>query len=277
MSMLNPVDDTANDQGSPVDSIAAIETLPDSGAVDMRREPSLLLVQGLDAGYDETQVLWDVSLDIRRGEVVALVGANGAGKSTLLSALSGLVRPWKGTITFAGRDITFARAERIVKVGLAHVPQGRRLFGGLSVEENLLLGAYTKRAGSTRSIAADLERVFTLLPRLRERRKQLAGSLSGGEQQMCAIGRGLMTRPDLLLIDELSLGLAPNVVDDILAAVDDIHRHEQLSFLLVEQDVQIALERAHRGYVLENGRIVLSGSAAELLRSEKIRAAYLGA
>ncbi len=277
--MSTPVDNTAHGRESRVEQaerIAAVGTTSNLQAADVRLAPSLLLVQGLDTGYGETQVLWDVSLDIRRGEVVALVGANGAGKSTLLSALSGLVPIWKGTITFAGRDITPARAERIVKAGLAQVPQGRRLFGGLSVEENLLLGAYTKRAGSTQSIATDLERVFTLLPRLRERRKQLAGSLSGGEQQMCAIGRGLMARPHLLLIDELSLGLAPNVVDDILAAIDDIHRHEQLSFLLVEQDVQIALERAHRGYVLENGRIVLSGPAAELLRSEKIRAAYLG-
>jgi branched-chain amino acid transport system ATP-binding protein len=242
----------------------------------MKDKSSLLLVQGLDAGYGETQVLWDVSLNIGYGEMVALVGANGAGKSTLLSVLSGLVRARQGTIAFAGHNITHTRAEHIVKMGLAHVPQGRHLFGGLSVEENLRLGAYTKRAGSKQSIATDLERIFALLPKLRERRKQQAGSLSGGEQQMCAIGRGLMTHPDLLLIDELSLGLAPSIVDDILAAIDNIQRQERLSFLLVEQDVEIALERAQRGYVLENGRIVLSGPAAELLGSEKIRTAYLG-
>jgi branched-chain amino acid transport system ATP-binding protein len=211
-----------------------------------------------------------------RGEVVALVGANGAGKSTLLAALSGLLPPWKGTIELAARDITHYRAERIVELGLAHVPQGRRLFAGLTVEENLRLGAYTRRAGSAREISVDLEKIFTLLPKLRERRRQLAGSLSGGEQQMCAIARGLMARPILLLIDELSLGLAPNIVDDILAAVDHIHQQEGLSLLLVEQDVHIALERANRGYVIENGHIVLSGYAADLLKSEQVRVAYLG-
>lgn len=239
-------------------------------------ERPLLEVRGLSSGYGETQVLWDISLDVLRGEVVALVGANGAGKSTLLTAISGLLPGWTGTIVFAGRDITRYRAERIVKLGLAQVPQGRRLFGGLTIEENLKLGAYTNRAGSISAIAADLERVYTFLPKLRERRRQLAGSLSGGEQQMCAIGRGLMTRPDLLLIDELSLGLAPNVVDDLLAALDNIHRQEGLSFFLVEQDVQIALERATRAYVMESGRIVLNGSAADLLKSEEVRMAYLG-
>src|SRR5579859_7128443 len=238
--------------------------------------PPLLAVQGLAAGYDETQVLWDIALEVMRGEVVAIVGANGAGKSTLLSVLSGVLPAWQGSITFAGQDISHERAERIVKRGLVHVPQGRRLFSGLTVEENLRLGAYTRRAGSEQAIDGDLERVFALLPRLRERRRQIAGSLSGGEQQMCAIARGLMARPTLLLIDELSLGLAPNVVDDLLAAIDTIHQRERLSFLLVEQDVQIALERAQRGYVIENGHIVLSGPAADLLKSEQIRAAYLG-
>jgi ABC-type branched-subunit amino acid transport system ATPase component len=236
----------------------------------------LLLTQEVHAGYGETQVLWDISLSVGRGEVVALVGANGAGKSTLLNVLSGLLPAWSGTLEFDGRNIKHMAADQIVKLGLAHVPQGRRLFAALSVEENLKLGAYTRRAGSTKAIVEDLERVYTLLPKLRERRKQLAGSLSGGEQQMCAIARGLMTRPSLLLVDELSLGLAPNIVDDMLHAVDRIHREEGLGFLLVEQDVQIALERANRGYVLENGRVVLEGSGAELLSSEKVRAAYLG-
>lgn len=240
-------------------------------------EQPLLSISGLDTGYGDTQILWDVSLEVRRGEVVALVGANGAGKSTLLTALSGLLPAWRGAITLAGRDITHTSAERIVKLGLTQVPQGRRLFGALSVEHNLRLGAYTRRAGSQHAIVEDLERVYALLPKLRERRSQLAGSLSGGEQQMVAIGRGLMSRPTVLLVDELSLGLAPNIVDDILAAIDTIHTQQQLSFVLVEQDVQIALERANRGYVIENGRITLSGPAAELLRSNAVREAYLGA
>lgn len=268
MSMSTRPHQDANDQS------------PYTEAMDHTNSPAqerpLLEVHGLSSGYGETQVLWDISLDVLRGEVVALVGANGAGKSTLLTTISGLLPSWTGMIAFAGRDITRERAERIVKLGLAQVPQGRRLFGGLTIEENLRLGAYTNRAGSASAIAADLERVYTFLPKLRERRRQLAGSLSGGEQQMCAIGRGLMARPDLLLIDELSLGLAPNIVDDLLAAIDNIHRQEHLSFLLVEQDVQIALERATRAYVIESGRIVLSGSAADLLKSEEIRMAYLG-
>jgi branched-chain amino acid transport system ATP-binding protein len=236
----------------------------------------LLSVRGLDVGYGDTQVLWDVSLDVGRGEVVAVVGANGAGKSTLLAAVSGLLRPWKGTVVFDGRPIERMAAERIVARGLAHVPQGRRLFAALSVEDNLKLGAYTRRAGSARAISEDLDRVYQLLPVLRERRRQIAGSMSGGEQQMCAIGRGLMSRPDLLLIDEMSLGLAPKVVDDLLGAIDTIHSAGGVSFLLVEQDVQIALERADRGYVIENGRIVVSGPGAWLLTSPQVRAAYLG-
>jgi branched-chain amino acid transport system ATP-binding protein len=251
-------------QESPIAASLARSTLP------------VLSVQNLTTGYGDSQVLWDVSLEILSGELVALVGANGAGKTTLLTALSRLLPTWSGSITFAGREITRVGAEQVVKLGIAHIPQGRRLFAGLNVEENLRLGAYTRRAGSSRAIADDLERVFTFLPKLRERRTQQAGSLSGGEQQMCAIGRGLMARPELLLIDELSLGLAPNIVDDILTTLDAIHQQERLSILLVEQDVQIALERADRGYVIENGRIVLSGSASALLNSPQVRAAYLG-
>ncbi len=251
-------------QESPIAASLARSTLP------------VLSVQNLATGYGDSQVLWDVSLEILSGELVALVGANGAGKTTLLTTISRLLPAWSGSISFAGREITRVSAEQVVKLGIAHIPQGRRLFAGLTVEENLRLGAYTRRAGSARAISDDLERVFTFLPKLRERRQQHAGSLSGGEQQMCAIGRGLMARPELLLIDELSLGLAPNVVDDILATLDVIHQQERLSILLVEQDVQIALERADRGYVIENGRIVLSGSSGALLNSPQVRAAYLG-
>ncbi|GAC1469324.1 MAG: ABC transporter ATP-binding protein [Chloroflexota bacterium] len=236
----------------------------------------LLAVQDLSTGYADSQVLWDVSVELHPGELVALVGANGAGKTTLLAAISRLLPAWNGRILFSGQEITRLTAERVVRLGVAHVPQGRRLFAGLTVEDNLRLGAYTRRQGSAQGIASHLERIYTFLPRLGERRKQLAGSLSGGEQQMCAIGRGLMTQPQVLLIDELSLGLAPNVLDDILTTLDTIHREERLSILLVEQDVQIALERAERGYVIENGRIVLGGKGSDLLKSETVRAAYLG-
>lgn len=236
----------------------------------------LLNVLDLSTGYGDTQVLWDITLSVQSGEVVALVGANGAGKTSLLTAISRLLPAWSGRILLEDEEITHSAAERVVRLGIAHVPQGRRLFPGLSVEENLRLGAYTRRAGSVGAIASDLDRVYAFLPKLAERRTQLAGSLSGGEGQMCAIGRGLMTHPSLLLIDELSLGLAPNVVDDILSTLDTIHTQEGLSVLLVEQDVQIALERADRGYVMESGRITMSGTGAELLASDRIRTAYLG-
>jgi branched-chain amino acid transport system ATP-binding protein len=204
---------------------------------------------------------------------VALVGANGAGKTTLLCTISQLVRPRSGSIRFAQSDLTRARPEEVVAAGIVQVPQGRRLFPGLTVRENLLQGVYLRKDDGR--IAADLDWVFGLLPRLKERAKQLAGRLSGGEQQMCAIGRALMARPRLLVIDELSLGLAPLVVDQLLALIAQINR-DGTTVLLVEQDVQVALEHAHRGYVLETGRVVQTGSAAELLEDPRIRQAYLG-
>jgi branched-chain amino acid transport system ATP-binding protein len=233
----------------------------------------LLEIKNLSSGYGDVQILWNVSLEVREGEVVAMVGANGAGKTTLLCTLSQLVRPRSGTILFEGRDLTRARPEEVVAAGVIHVPQGRRLFPGLTVEENVRQGAYRRR--DSVKIAEDLEWVFGLLPRLKERRGQLAGQLSGGEQQMCAIGRGLMGRPRLLLIDELSLGLAPLIVDQLLELIAQINR-EGTTVLLVEQDVQVALEHAHRGYVLETGRIVQSSPAQELLADPRIRQAYLG-
>ncbi len=234
---------------------------------------TLLEVKNLSSGYGEVQILRDVSLDVKDGEIVALIGANGAGKTTLLWTISRLLRPTGGSVRFAGRDITTARTEEIVGAGIVQVPQGRRLFAGLTVKENLLQGVYLRR--DAERMEQDLERVFTLLPRLRERAGQLAGRLSGGEQQMCAIGRGLMSRPRLLLIDELSLGLAPLVVDHLLDLITQINR-EGTTVLLVEQDVQVALEHAHRGYVLDTGRIVQTGPAAELLDDPRIRQAYLG-
>ena len=234
---------------------------------------ALLEIRDLCSGYGDVQILWDVSLEVRKGEVVALIGANGAGKTTLLNTVSQLLRPRSGSIRFDGRDITRARSEEVVGAGIIHVPQGRRLFPGLTIRENLLQGVYLRQ--DAKKIAEDLDWVYGLLPRLKERADQLAGRLSGGEQQMCAIGRGLMGRPRLLLIDELSLGLAPLVVETLLDLISDINR-SGTTVLLVEQDVQVALEHAHRGYVLETGRIVQSSPAAELLQDPRIRHAYLG-
>ena len=252
-------------------AIPAAETPREIGAT--RTDAPLLEVSGLSSGYGDVQILWDVSLEVRQGEVVALIGANGAGKTTLLYTISQLLRPRTGTIRFAGRDLTRARPEDVVAAGIIHVPQGRRLFPGLTVRDNLLQGVYLRRDAA--KIAEDLDWVYGLLPRLAERADQLAGRLSGGEQQMCAIGRGLMGRPRLLLIDELSLGLAPLVVDHLLELISRINR-EGTTVLLVEQDVQVALEHAHRGYVLETGRIVQENAASQLLEDPRIRQAYLG-
>jgi branched-chain amino acid transport system ATP-binding protein len=233
---------------------------------------SLLAIDQLNVAYGDVQVLWNVGLDVQRGEMVALIGANGAGKSTLLATISGLLRPRSGTIVFDGRDITGAAADAIVQAGIAHVPQGRRLFAGLTVKQNLMLGAYTRRDGEQEK---DLGWVFDTFPRLKERQLQLAGTMSGGEQQMCAIGRALMSRPKLLLIDEPSLGLAPVVVDDLLEVLRKVHQ-QGTTVLMVEQDIQTALEEADRGYVLDTGHITLAGPATELLANDDIKKAYLG-
>ena len=239
----------------------------------MSDQRPLLEVSGLCSGYGDVQILWDVTLDVFPGEMVALIGANGAGKTTLLRTLSQLIRPRAGRIVFDGRDLTYVSTNQVVATGIVHVPQGRRLFAGLTVRENLLQGAYLR--GDRQAVQADLEWVVALLPRLGERLNQLAGRLGGGEQQMCAIGRGLMSQPRLLMIDELSLGLAPLVVDNLLNLIGQINR-QGTPVLLVEQDVQVALEQAYRGYVLETGRIVKSGAAADLLDDPLIRQAYLG-
>ncbi len=238
-----------------------------------RGEP-LLAVEGLDAGYGEVQVLWGVSLTVGRGEVVALIGSNGAGKTTLLRAISGTVPARRGRLTFRGEEITGVPPDRRVALGVAQVPEGRQVFNGMTVRENLMMGAYTRRDGRD-EVGADLGRLYGLFPVLAERRGQLAGTLSGGEQQMVAIGRGLMGRPELLLIDELSLGLAPVVVERLVEAVRVVHR-AGTTLLLVEQDVQTALELADRGYVIANGRVALEGPSTDLLQSEEIREAYLG-
>jgi branched-chain amino acid transport system ATP-binding protein len=229
----------------------------------------VLEVRGLEAGYGPVQVLWEVELDVGEGEIVALVGSNGAGKTTLLRAISGLISPTGGELRFDGRSLVGLPPEQIVELGIAHVPEGRRLFPGLTVRENLLAGAYASRG------VADIDRAVELFPRLGERLTQVAGSLSGGEQQMCAIARGLMSRPKVLMIDELSLGLAPKLVEDILERLEAV-AEEGTALLVVEQDVDAALRIAARGYVLENGRIVASGPSRELLEDPRVREAYLG-
>ncbi len=231
----------------------------------------MLSVEGLEAGYGDVQVLWGVSLRVERGEVVALLGSNGAGKTTTLRAISGLLRPTSGRITFDGVDITGKPAHEIVRLGVSMVPEGRRLFPKMTVYENLRMGAYLV-GGDVRD---RLEMVYSLFPILRERRDQLAGTLSGGEQQMLAIGRGLMSSPRLLMLDEPSLGLAPKIVQEVLRAVQQI-REEGVTVLLVEQNVQQALSIADRGYVIETGRIVLEGTGGELLENEHVKTAYLG-
>ena len=238
----------------------------------MPRTQPLLQVTGLSAGYGMTPVLFDVDLAMARGELVALIGANGAGKSTLLGALSGLVRIFSGSVRFTDRPVTELRPEMIVASGLVHVPQGRRLFGTMTVERNLMLGAYRRR---DRQVRDDIERILQYFPLLRDKLDQDAGTLSGGEQQMVAIGRGLMARPKLLMIDEPSLGLAPKIVDRVMEIVKTINQ-DGTAVLLVEQDVVLALEIADRGYVLENGRIAMGGPAEELRRDPAVRKAYLG-
>ena len=233
---------------------------------------ALLQVEKLSAGYGMTPVLFEVDLELSPGELVALIGANGAGKSTLLGALSGLVRISRGNVRFADRPVTGLRPEAIVANGLLHVPQGRRLFGSMTVERNLLLGAYRRH---DRQVRQDLQRILGYFPALGDKLDREAATLSGGEQQMVAIGRGLMGRPKLLMIDEPSLGLAPNVVDRVMEVVKTINQ-DGTAVLLVEQDVVLALEIADRGYVLENGRIVMSGPASDLRRDPAIRKAYLG-
>jgi branched-chain amino acid transport system ATP-binding protein len=241
-------------------------------AVAQSRTTGALVVDALSAGYGDTQVLWDVSLRVDPGEVVALIGSNGAGKSTMLGAISGIVKTWGGAVRYGETTLTGLEPDRIVGAGVLQVPQGRRLFNSLSVEDNLRMGAYLRR---DREIDSDLERMLTLLPRLGERYDYLAGRLSGGEQQQVAIARALMARPQLLLIDEMSLGLAPVLVDQLVELLAQIHE-TGVSILIVEQDVQTALEVSSRAYVLETGRITLSGPSAQLLDDPQVKKAYLG-
>jgi branched-chain amino acid transport system ATP-binding protein len=229
---------------------------------------SAFTLDDIHAGYGRVSVLHGVTVTVQPAEIVALIGPNGAGKSTLLRAASGMIKPTQGTVSLGTRDLTGASIETIARAGVAHVPEGRRLFPGLTVRDNLRLGGWRNRQ-------RDLGPVLALFPRLAERLDQVAGSLSGGEQQMCAIGRALVGQPEFLLVDELSLGLAPVVVDEILARLTDVAA-TGTGVLLVEQDAGAALEIASRGYVLENGGITLSGAAADLAADPRVREAYLG-
>ena len=232
----------------------------------------LLDVTGLSAGYGGMPALRNVSLEVRRAEIVALVGSNGAGKTTLLRALSRVIAS-TGTITFKSRALAQMTPDEAFGTGLVQVPEGRQLFDRMTVEDNLLMGAYRRKDNA--AVASDLERMYGIFPRLSERRSQLAGSMSGGEQQMCAMARGLMARPDLLMIDEMSLGLAPVVVEQLMDVLQTI-RNEGVTVLLVEQDIHLALSAADWGYVMDTGSIVRAGSAKDLINDSSVREAYLG-
>jgi branched-chain amino acid transport system ATP-binding protein len=234
----------------------------------------VLEISGIDVFHDDLKALWDVSMTIDDGQIVSLVGSNGAGKSTLMHAVAGILKPRAGSILFDGIHLDRLPAHRIVEAGVCMVPEGRRLFPRMSILENLEVGASVKNARRMRQ--ETLAWVYEVFPLLRERSGQKAGTLSGGEQQMLAIGRALMSRPKLLLIDEMSLGLSPVASQSIVEVIRVVNESRRLTILLVEQDVQVALSLAHRGYVMENGRIVGQGSAADLLCNDAIREAYLG-
>jgi branched-chain amino acid transport system ATP-binding protein len=232
----------------------------------------MLAIEKLQVAYGKVQALWDVTLGVPDGEIVALVGANGAGKTTLLKTVSGLLRRQSGSITYDGKHIEESPPPEIVQHGVVHVPEGRKLFPEMTVIDNLLMGAFTV---SQSERPQRLERVFSIFPVLKDRRKQIAGTLSGGEQQMVAIGRGLMGGPKLLMLDEPSLGLAPILVEEVFRVITEINRLG-VTVLLVEQNTQNALSLAHKGFVMELGRIALSGSGSELLANSNVRKAYLG-
>jgi branched-chain amino acid transport system ATP-binding protein len=233
----------------------------------------LLELKNIDVFYGDAQALWGISLKVARGEIVSLLGGNGSGKTTTLRAISGILKPSRGEISLSGVRLDRIPPHQIISHGLAHVPEGRRVFSNMTVMENLLAGTYLISAWKGRM--ASIEEMEEIFPVLKERRNQLAGTLSGGEQQMCAIARALVSRPQILLLDEPSLGLAPVVVERIFEVIQNINR-EGVTVLLVEQNAQIALEIAHRGYVIETGRVVLEGTADSLLQNEHVKQAYLG-
>ncbi len=233
----------------------------------------MLRVENIDVFYGDLQVLWEVSFEVKEGEIVALVGANGSGKSTSLKTISGLLRPARGGMSFLDQHLDLIPPHKIIDHGIAHVPEGRRLFPEMSVRENLIMGSLAPQAKRKRD--QTMEWIFGLFPRLREREKQMAGTLSGGEQQMLAVGRGLMALPRMIMFDEPSLGLAPILVAEIFKIIKRINQ-EGVTVLVTEQNTKQTLEISDRGYVLENGRVVLSGTGQELLDNEHVKAAYLG-
>jgi branched-chain amino acid transport system ATP-binding protein len=235
----------------------------------------MLKVQSLSTNYGNLRVLHGVSLHVSEGEAVALIGANGAGKSTLMKSITGLLPPRKGTIQLFDENITAMAPARVIRRGIALVPEGRKLFATLTVQDNLMLGAYHRYAADRAQLDTDLERIYEIFPRLKERRAQLAGTLSGGEQQMVAVGRALMARPRLLLLDEPSMGLAPTIIEEIFAVLGDLQK-QGLTLLLVEQNVRLAFAMARRAYVLETGRVALQGPVDELMANKEVKRAYLG-
>jgi len=235
----------------------------------------LMRIEGLQSGYGPVTVLWDVNLVVPEGRITALIGSNGAGKSTLMRTISGLVATRAGRLLWQGREIQHSTPAQVLGLGIAHVPEGRRLFSAMTVEDNLVMGAYLRR-GAGAQVARDLERVYSIFPKLADRRTQAAGTMSGGEQQMCAIGRGLMSAPRLLMIDELSLGLSPLLVEQLIEALVSLNR-DGLTILVVEQDVVAALEVSSQAFVMDMGRVVQHGPSDQLLADPAVRKAYLGA
>ncbi|WP_041083058.1 ABC transporter ATP-binding protein [Thermotoga profunda] len=234
----------------------------------------MLKVDRLTVGYDSVPVIFDVSFSVEEGELVSIVGSNGAGKSTILRTISGLLKPFSGTIEFMGKRIDRLPAHEIVKLGIAHVPEGRHVFGKMSVKDNLLMGAYT--INDQNEIQKLLDEMYELFPRLKERENQKAETMSGGEQQMLAVARALMAKPKLILVDEMSLGLMPLMVDKVLEILKEVNKKKGVTILMVEQKVQEALEIADRGYILQTGKIVAHGTGRELLESDLVKRAYLG-
>ena len=235
----------------------------------------LLQATGINAGYGAIQVLWDVNFELNKKEIVCIIGANGAGKTTLLNNVVGTLKPFSGQIRYQDKDVTHLSSSERIKMGIGYAPEGRHLFFGLTVEDNLLMGAFQRKANK-KTLRENLDFIYNLFKPLKGYRKKYAGNLSGGEQQMCAIGRALMSKPTLLIIDELSLGLAPVVVDDLTETIIKLRDEEGITILIVEQDVQVALDIADRGYVLESGSVVMEGNSESLAGNKHIKAAYLG-